>query len=517
MPERTNHFLDELTIWKLKAIASEYGVDVSECRFKRDYVQRLSAKNITEEQARIALDKATEAKSAEKEREAVEDVRALGADIRLIAERPQTSKELPADEDKNIERHVDEALTMRPSVFEVDSDAESAYNKMIVGDYYQAIVANRSSRMKCLEVFSSFQVYSTAVSIRAAEELLSKLEREGVAVDGRMRTALAGAKRSFIEGTPRAREEALENLEALVTKTYETFVSRSEDEEAELRALLADYEAFGTRIEEPRKYLEIAVQAKSASDMAEYSRLLRNARASAENAKAERTREIDSSYHLVKASATAAAAAGADVTKAQSDLGEAKRAMKSGSFKEAVDLLLAVERAADAAHLEQMRMQKDLEARQRENIRSTVTVCEPILLEASSYGMNVQEGLVLVSNAKTALSRNDLVYAAKFSVRVKEIAEGLEKNLQKARIDRGIAKHIEDAKCGKCGKKSLYQYPNNVERCHECGHTFTTAGEGVRGEDQQPSRQVAQAPPTSPPEQQAQKPEEKKKRRLLRW
>lgn len=57
MAEDASNFLNELTIWKLKTVAEEFGVDVSNCRYKRDYVQKIAAKRLTEEQVRNVLSK----------------------------------------------------------------------------------------------------------------------------------------------------------------------------------------------------------------------------------------------------------------------------------------------------------------------------------------------------------------------------------------------------------------------------------------------------------------------------
>ena len=58
MAQDSSHFLNELPIWKLKIVAAEYKIDVSACRYKRDFVEKVKTKRLTEDQVRTALSKA---------------------------------------------------------------------------------------------------------------------------------------------------------------------------------------------------------------------------------------------------------------------------------------------------------------------------------------------------------------------------------------------------------------------------------------------------------------------------
>lgn len=503
------HFLNELPIWKLKTVAAEYGIDVSSCRYKRDFVEKVRAKRLTEEQVRRALSKGKKDPDP-----GAAEIQQVAREIQQIADRPLETTELPADEEKNVERNLDEALMMKPSFFEVDSSAESAYNKMILGDFYNAIKTNREARLKCLETFSSAQVYSAAVSIRAADELLGRLGRATGQTDSTLKTALAEAKRTFISGSPRLREEALESLETLATKAYEAAVSESEKDETELKMLLEDYESFGTRTEDARRYLDIASQAKSGFNLADYAKFLKEARSHAERAKGVRAQEIDNSFSIVRSGTEEAKAVGADVSSAEVRFAEARKAFEAGSFRQTVDLLADIERVTDAAHVEQIRRQKDLETRQLERINFTISTYEPLLAEAASYGMNVQEGLYLVSGAKVALARRDLVNGAKLARRARDIAEPLEREVDKKRVELGIVKKVEGAKCEKCGSDSVYLYPNTMMKCLECGHVRNPV---AVSQPQAPAPVVQSSQQAPPPTQPVQPVEQKKKRALFRW
>lgn len=517
MAQDAFHFLNELPMWKLKTVASEFGIDVSSCRYKRDYIEKIGAKNLTEEQVRKALETAKRERGAR----TAEDKK-LADEIEEIAAKPSEARELPEKDEISVERHIDEALTMKPSLFEVDSMIEAALNRVIVGDFSEAIKLNREARMKCLESFGTLQVYSTAVSIRAADELMSKIPDDKGRLDPNLRTAIAAAKRSFLAGSPRQREESLESLETLVAKTYAAFVAESEKEESELMELLADYESFGTRTEEARRFLQIAASAKQSFDLVQYRSFLGNAEKVAEQARETRAREIDNTFHIVRAAAAEASELGAMVPNTESGLQEARKAFDAGRFREAVELLAAVERATDSAHLDRLRMEKDLEARQTEKVKSTVIAYGPVFLEANSYGLDAREGMAYLESAKVALARRDVISAAKFARRVRELASSMDNDLHEKRVERGVIKRVDDAKCGKCGKESLYEYPNSVQKCKECGHSFTTAAisqleapearvRTIREEAPAPQQQSPPAvTPAAPP------PEEKKRKGLFR-
>lgn len=492
-----NDFLNELTIWKLKTIAQEFGVDVSACRYKRDYVQKIAAKKLTEAQVRNVLSKIKK-ESVEPELE----VKAIGKEIESIARSPARPKELAKKEEDAVERNIDEALMLKPSLFEVDSRMQAAYDKMIVGDYYDAIKLNREARTKGLELLSSFQVCSAAVSIRAADELFSKLVREKAELDPILRTALAEAKLAFIDGPPKRREDTLESLEVLATKAYDAFMANTEKEEAELMGLLADYESFGTRTEESKRYVEIAAQARRAMNVAEHSKLIRDARERAEHAKGVRIKEIEGVFPIVMSAVSAARDVGIDTSFVRPKLDEARSAYDDGAYARALELLTSIERQVDAAHLEQIRAKRELEARQLEAARATLTTHEPILHEASSYGLDAGEGLFHLRNARAAADHRDVVSAAKYAVRVRDIVKSMEKDIDTKRIDRGVIKRVEGAKCGKCGQETLYSYPDRTEKCVECG-------------ERAPGRAAGAAVPAQPRTLRPQ--ETKKKRWNLRW
>ena len=513
-------FLNELPIWKLKAVAEYHRIDVTGCRYKRDYVDKLRSKKLTEEQARAALksaEKRGEAKDTSEE--AVREVKEIGEDLTSIAEKPVERMELPTGEDKSVDRHLDEALTMKPRFFEVDSANESAMNRMLLGDYHEAIKVNRDARIKCLDGFSTFQVYSAALSIRAADELLSKLPKSKL--EPGLHTAVTAAKRAFMHGTPRQREEALENLESLAMKAYEAYWSSSQETETELRSLIADYESFGTRTQEARRYLEVAASAKQSMNLDEHARLLAQAREAAESAKQSRAVELGNSYHLVRAAAAEARESGVDLQDVERDLADAKTSLDSGAFRRAVELLADVERVADAAHSQKLMERKDLEKSKLEKVNSVVTNYGPVIKEASSYGMNVQEPTYYAGNIRTALDRKDIVNASKFARRVKEIMDSMEGELDKKRIEAGVAKPVSDAKCGKCGAESLYLFPNSVQKCTDCGHSLVVPQSEPAEQEQAKNAQsepvMASAQVQAPAKAaEAGQPAEKKKR-WLKW
>lgn len=513
MTDDPTNFLNDLPIWKLKLVAAEYRIDISTCRYKRDYVEKIRSKKLTQSQVSGAIAKSRKASAAKK---AEEQEALVEKDIERIAEKPVEIIELPAEEEKTIERNIDEALTMRPSFFDIDSTAQSAYNRMILGDFYQALKTNRDARLKSLEMISNFEVYSAAISIRAADELLTRL-REKNTMDPSLRTALAAAKKSFITGSPRLREEALESLETLACKTYEAAMSESDRDAEELRSLLADYESFGTRTEEARRYLDIAAQAKQAFDTSEYRNFITNAKRSAEVAKEFRRREIENTFGLVRASAVEAREIGVAVDKAEGVMSEAKSAFDEGQFKRAVELLAAVENSIDSAHLEMMRQRKDLEAVRVRKVSAAILKHESSISEARSYGIEVQEALAHLGSAKAALSRKDVVSAAKYSRRLEDLMPPIEKELDHLRIEKGVLKRMAGAKCEDCGRNSIFSFSNGTMKCTDCGQVYpapvSPGPASAQPEQTQVPKPVAPVTPAVPRPQE----EPKKKRGLFRW
>ncbi|MEW5747173.1 MAG: hypothetical protein AB1793_00075 [Candidatus Thermoplasmatota archaeon] len=469
MPNDAPRHLDSLPVSKLKTVAHQLNVDVSSCRLKKDYVERLAAAGVTEEQVQEAL---SPERHPKKDGAAPKDAEAARRDVEGIAGKSAGTKVLPDEVNDEVERNIDRALLVRPAFFEIDSQVEVAWNHMIMADYHDAIAANSQARARMLDRFSSFQVFSSALSIRAAESIISSLNDAQGRVDPRLRSALAEAKIAFVEGSPRHREETLEELETLTTKAYESFFEGSTRAEAELRTLLSDYESFGAQTQEPWRLLEIAEQARQSFNVAEYAKVLEDARQAAASAKERRAAEIDGSFGMARSALHEAREVGAVLSVGEKEIAEAREAFDGQAFKRATDLLAAVERAADQAHMERM---KDRTAMERQTIRVShgIAGIEKTLQEAAAYGMDVQDGLVFVSKAKTSFANRDIVTAAKLFRRLKDKTAAIEDDLDRERVERGVARKVEDAKCGKCGKEALYAFPNDRRKCVECGHSFS--------------------------------------------
>ncbi|MCJ7607536.1 MAG: hypothetical protein MUO94_06805, partial [Thermoplasmata archaeon] len=119
----------------MKTVASTHRIDISSCKYKKDYIARVAASGLSEDDIRSALgdsgdrDVAQPATSSEQEMDHISD------ELHEIADRPTEASDLPAGEGEDIERAIDQALLMRPSFFEIDSDNERAWNRMMMGDF----------------------------------------------------------------------------------------------------------------------------------------------------------------------------------------------------------------------------------------------------------------------------------------------------------------------------------------------------------------------------------------------
>lgn len=512
MPNDAPRHLDSLPVSKLKTVAHQHNVDVSSCKLKKDYVERLAAAGITEEQVEKAL---SSEKHPKKNGTASKDAEAARRDVEDIAGKSAGTKVLPDEVNEEVEKNIDHALLVRPAFFEVDSQVEVAWNHMIMADYHDAIAANSQARARMLDRFSSFQVFSSALSIRAAESIISSLNDAQGKTDPRLRSALAEAKMAFVDGSPRHREQTLEELEALTTKAYESFFEGSTKAEAELRTLLSDYESFGAQTQEPRRLMEIAEQARQSFNVAEYARVLEDAKQAAAGAKDRRAAEIDSSFAMVRSALHEAREVGAVLSVGEKEMAEAREAFDKQAFKRATDLLAAVERTADQAHIERMKDRGTME-RQTARVSHGIAGLEKTLQEAAAYGMDVQDGLVFVSKAKTSFANRDIVTAAKLFRRLKDKTAAIEGDLDRERVERGVAKKVEDAKCGKCGKKALYSFPNDRRTCIECGHSFSMVVEPLPATMEPIERPVSSSPQAqAEPAKEAAPPAEEQKKGLF--
>jgi len=200
----------------------------------------------------------------------------------------------------------------------------------------------------------------------------------------------------------------------------------------------------------------------------------------------------------------------------EADLGNARKAFEGGSFKNALELLTAAERAIDQAHIDEMKRRRELESVQLHKVNTIVITYGPIIREAKSYGIDVREPLIYIGNVKSAIDSKDVVNATKYARRVKDLMQAMEKEIDHKRLELGVIKHVEGGKCGKCGQESLYAYPNGVQKCLECGHAFALEQPAVDEGIAQAAREQAGEARESKPAQDEQMPQ-KKRRGLFRW
>lgn len=439
MTDDVRRLLKTLTVPELKSVAERLGIDTSSCTNKKSYFNAIDGAGTTEAQVKDALD-ATRSTAAS----AAQEMDDIKKDLKEISEKPSEPKEVPEDEDVTIERSVDQALLLRPLFYEVDTATEQAWNRMILGDFDQALTLNRESRALMIDRLSTFHLYSTALSIRASETLLRQMKELDGKVSSEIKTALAEAKEAFMNGPPKRRETTLEMLESLTSKALESYLGKSSEAESELRKQLTDYASFGAHVQGASELLELAVQAKGSHDIEQYVALLSQSKARAEDAKSVRMKEMDNSFEHVRTAIEAAKEAGVDTAEGEAKFKNAKKAYKDSDFLRAMQLLASIEQAVDSAHLLVVSQDKEAEAKEIAQITTSIEEAEPDLEEAAMYGMDVREGLLFVKTTKSALQHQDVVTAAKYSRRVRKLTKSMEKDLRKMRKQRAVTKSDSD-------------------------------------------------------------------------
>ncbi|HIH00843.1 TPA: hypothetical protein HA259_01955 [Thermoplasmata archaeon] len=439
MTDDLSRMLKALTVAELKSVAEKTGIDVSSCRNKKSYIAALAGAGLTEQQVKSAL-----GAEAEKKGKQAEEMTEIENDLKEISEKTDGPKEVPEDENVAIERSIDQALLLRPLFFEVDTATEQAWDRMILGDFAEAIALNRNSRSEVIDRLSTFHLYSTALSIRASETMLRQMKDLDHKAISQIKTALAEAKLAFMHGPPKRRETTLEELENLISKALRAFIEKSGQAEKDLREALEEYASFGVHVKGPHELLEIAVQAKNSHDVEQYASLIDQARSQAIRAKEARVREIEGTFENVRTAIDAAREAGVDTSQGEAQFDDARKAYRESDFVRATQLLAAIEQAVDGAHLQKVRLDRDVEAKEIAQITSSIQEDEPDLEEAALYGMDVREGLVFVRSTKTALQHRDVVTAAKYSRKVRKLTKSMEKDLEKLRKEHTTKTKVDD-------------------------------------------------------------------------
>lgn len=291
--------------------------------------------------------------------------------------------------------------------------------------------------------------------------------------DGRRKSDAVSA----ILGSPKA-EEILGDLEALE--------DQDQDKEGLLQQLAATRDALreasnlGANVGAAEEAWKAAADALDRHEYADAGVHLERASRKMTEARERRIREVEDALTSIEDHILLARNVGADVREAEDLQAQARDALSAREYGDAGDLAKRAERAAMVGQQKQIERAIQLRESQVQRAQAVIASCEPLLLEAESYGLSVVEVRTLLRQARDVLAKGDYVAGLTFARNAEVSASRLESQIEEERRRRGIVRPAPGL-CGVCRSEGLTFFDDGWGLCSECGTRFRWRGPlGIR-------------------------------------
>jgi hypothetical protein len=452
--------LMKLTILQLREIARKNGLDVSGIIRKKELVEKMIAAGISITSEKSAPVSAEPTASGEKAHETEPSG--------LKPEKVPAYKKHRVSEEKLAEmrQYVSFMMGNKPSFFAVDGKLEAAAIKYSEKNYYATLKEIQEARRIASDIYSHFRVFTNALGIDAAEKVLNEAVRRGVISEDRAEQLVIAAMEGFVDGTPAKREETLEKLESEAIAAFEKLIGDIGKELEIRRKRAEELRLIGADVLEAMTMLANAESLVASVRLDEAKELIAKATELLRKAEIAKMEEIK--YHIprVRTALDEARSLDLDVKDAEQDLQKASYDFERGELRQCVEELLRAERTVDKVLHDALTANPALRQSQLEKARGIMQRLTPFIAEAMSYGIDASEAQHYLNNTRLALERGDAMNAPKFARRAENLAKQYEEDIK--RLKDG-ARYATGVKCWQCKQEMLYDYPNRIRRCSNCG------------------------------------------------
>lgn len=455
----TEEELMKLTVLQLRDIARKNGIDVSGLIRKKELVDKiLSAGASIKPEKAAPADIGTAAPEVKEKKESSE--------AKLDKVVLHKKHKLPDEKLAEIRQYISFMMSNKPSFFAIDSKLEAAAIKYAEKNYYAALKEIQEARRIASDVYSHFRLFTNALGIDAAEKALAEAIRRGAISEEKSEQLLYAAMDGFVNGTPAVREGTLEKLEKETIAAFDKMIG-DVGTELEMRKKKAEeLKAIGANVIEVSSILANTESLVSALRLDEAKEQLAKAAELLRKLEIAKMEEIK--YHIprVRTSIDEARSLRLNVKNAEQDLQKASYDFERGELRQCVEELIRAEKTVDSIVHETLAANPALRQSQLDKARATIEKLSPFLSEAFSYGIEVSEAQHYLNNTRMALERSDALSAPKFARRAENLAKQYEEEIK--RLKDG-SRHATGVKCWQCNQEMLYDYPNRIRRCSNCG------------------------------------------------
>ena len=488
--------LGTFAVRELKALAAETGVDVAGCKSKGDHVKRLAASSTLEvklkapefrsrpilwkksvpELQNLAAEHGVDVKGCENKRDYVARIAASPAAAKVLAVPPPVTTAAPPRPPPpppvDLTYEPADKLIVRGRNQDVDFGlvediVDQARMRFEERNYDRTLELAQEALVLARGTLDAFERSVWAYALLSAQRLIEESGRIGRDVEPAA-ALLRDAKVAYVSGNLGANGDLLGRLQSATQSLYSEEVQRIRQIMYAAQDRISQTSHIGGEVSAAEETLARARDAMRRAEHAAALQFLVDSERLADEALARRVQEIGAAIPATERSITEAQHVGADTAEASRMLEKAKVAMDRKEYVLAAELVQRAERATLQSQHYQIQKAMELRMRQIEKGQSLVNYLLPIVDEAASYDLAVDEPKRLLAEARNVLDQADYVNGTILARQADDVLRGYVPRLAEERAKRGIAKPAM-GQCGTCNSQDVAFLDDGWTRCNACG------------------------------------------------
>ena len=456
--------LSSFKVRDLKKMANKYGIDVSECQRKSDYLDVLSKM----ENIKLILD---EVDSLERERD-LERIRGDLIDVGVgIEETLEEALTLPSMEDDIADEMLVEARNIDVDFNDVEDLLDFARMRFEEENFDKAVELSGEAIRVAENRFRDLLRLALAYQIMSNEKLIDRMRRSGRDFSEPV-SILVRSKEAYKMDRFDEDIDLMNDLAVAIRSIYSDDIKETKDSLYKTGEFLEEIANLGADLTVARDLLQRARDAARRNDNLEASRLMERSKEVALEAQEKRMFEIREMIPRTETIIEEAKHLGADVGDAEKMLMQAKIALDNDDYILCAELAGRAE--ARAGEVQHYQIQKAMDIREKQILeaKDRIEKLDSVIAEADTYKLDVAKAKRLLYVAQETIREHDFVRMTRYVTSAQEAVDTLLPEIKSERKKRGIEKPSAGM-CGNCKSRELLFFDEGYGECRNCGKTFT--------------------------------------------
>lgn len=341
--------------------------------------------------------------------------------------------------------------------------------------YDAAVQTAKDSVFKIEEKVKDYIEASWAFAIASAQRILETSKKSSKAAK-EARKWLNETTDAFKTGSFLRSPETLEKLSAAALNLYSYEMDKARDHvESQVRAL-EEVRAMGGDITAASTMLKRASTALEDNDRASYLELIEDADALVLKAREARIEEIKEAAESVEAILEEARSIGADVNEAASLLEDVRKAIDSGDFTSAHDLVGRAEQVSLESQKSHMDRVAEMRDRQIEKVKELIAQIKPLIDKARTEGFQPGDALEDLKAAVEHVNADDYVNALIRAKRAYQAVKAFKSQVEAKKLETAPVRTEETIEVAGAEPEPEGSVEGSVHTCVHCGSINVDVG-----------------------------------------